>query len=181
MSMEKVNKMSDYIITKDGLQDVNSLEHKAHKYLYRKKVNGKWRYYYDVGEPTADIYETKNGKTVKISSNVKGYTKWQDKIGRDEQDAAFRADAAYKRAAEATKGSMTRSDFDDKLAKSVTAGKKAVEANKAYNKTLLGRLEKVKNTVHKGKKAVGRLFIKLGKKLDGDNNSRYEYGMKKYK
>lgn len=37
--------MSDYIITKDGLVDTNSLQH--WKYVKKKKVNGKWRYYYD--------------------------------------------------------------------------------------------------------------------------------------
>lgn len=154
----------------------------AHKYIKKKKVNGKWRYYYDIGEPTAETYTwDKNGNKIRIDSRVKSYTKWQDTIGKDEQDAAARAAAAYERAAAVDVNYYAGSKRDAVIAKAAAAGKKAIEANKAYNKTLLGRAESVKNAVHKGKKAVGRLLIKLGKKLDGDNNSRYAYGMKKYK
>ena len=155
----------------------------AHKYIKKKKVNGKWRYYYDIGEPTAETYTwDKNGNKIRIDSRIKSYSKWQDIIGRDEQDAARRADYAYRKAYEQTTNrSMTREESVKASANAIKKGKESLKAHREYSKTLLGSQETIKNAIHKGKKAIGRLFIKLGKKLDGDNNSYYEYGMKKYK
>ena len=157
--------MSDYIITKDGLQDADALEHKAHKYLYKKKVNGKWRYYYDVGEPTSDVYEMKDGKWTKTSSNLKGYTKWEDMIGKDEQDRSKRADYAYEKSKEKLTGEMTRSDFDQRYSDHVKAGMKSLSAYREYLQTPLGKIENVKTHLNKGKKAIGKWLTKIGKKL----------------
>ena len=121
--------MSNYIY-KDG-----ELYH-AHKYIKKKKVNGKWRYYYDVGEPTAETYTwDKNGNKIRIDSRVKSYTKWQDLIGRDEQDAAARAGTAYEKADARTRGrTMTRTESELFNAIAVKKGEESIKAHKAYKK-----------------------------------------------
>lgn len=39
--------MADYIISNGELHNMDELKHAKFKYLYKKKVNGKWRYYYE--------------------------------------------------------------------------------------------------------------------------------------
>lgn len=157
--------MSNYIIAKDGIYDTDALTHKAHKYLYKKKVNGKWRYFYDIGEPASETYEMKNGKWTRTDSNLKGYTKWEDMIGKDERDRSFRADAAHERARKNLNGEMTRSESDKRYSTFVNTGKDSLTAYRSYLKTPLGKIENIKNAVNNGKKAIGTLFIKIGKKL----------------
>lgn len=170
--------MSNYIYTNDGtLHNVNSLEHKKQsKYLYKKKVNGKWRYYYDVGEPT--LKEHYDGNKLVKHKRVKGYSKLQDMLGYDERDRAYRKSNVADRAHSKLTGEMTKAQHDKRYKRWQHTANEAKKAHKAYTKTPLGRIEKVRNTMHTGKKAVGRFFIKMGKKLDGDNNSRYRYGMR---
>lgn len=132
------------------------------KYIYKKKVNGKWRYYYDVGDAGYT-----NGNTGKKPSNIVGYSWIEDMLGKDEQERSRRASAVYE---QADKNSHNRSyssasEMRKTQAEVADLGRKAVEANQAYMKTPLGQLEKVSNTVEKAKKTVANWLRKMANKL----------------
>ena len=136
----------------------------AHKYITKKKVNGKWRYYYDLGEPLA-VYD-KNGIKISSEPRVKGYTKWQDIIGLDERDRAYRSKAEADRVKNLTRGNFATDEEyanKDKMIAQKTA--KAKKDYEAYTKTLLGRIDSVKKAVNKGKKVVSKFLKKIAKRL----------------
>lgn len=132
------------------------------KYIYKKKINGKWRYYYDVGDASYI-----DGNTHKKPSHIVGYSWLEDKLGKDEQERSRRASAVYE---QADKNSQNRSyssasEMRKTQARVAELGKKAIEANEAYMKTPLGQLEKTSNTINKAKKVVSNWLKKLADKL----------------
>lgn len=168
---------NNYILTSDGsfvstqelmhsrsirYIDLDEDEMMHWKYIYKKKVNGKWRYYYDVGD--AGYID---GYTGKKPSRIVGYSWLEDKLGKDEQERSRRASAVYERADKAStnRSYSSASEMRKTQARVAELGKKAIEANQEYMKTPLGQLEKAQNTIKKVKKAVSNWFKKLANKL----------------
>ena len=125
-------------------------ERKNHKYLYKKNVNGKTRYFYDVGKANWKNGNHNIGEDgMETDSNIRGYTKVQDILGYDERERRDRAVARYKNANETFENQKEMS-YDDleKSSKEVSKeGKRALAAIKAYNKTPLGKIEKVSTPI----------------------------------
>ena len=148
--------MADYIY-KDG-----ELYH-AHKYIKKKKVNGKWCYYYDI----------------------------KDALGFDERDAAGDAVRNYNRAKENLKGygdlesnlSQTKWYSAKKHArlKSETeaAGKKANTAVNKYYKTPLGKLDRMDDKIDIIRKKVSKWLKRLSNKVAPEKESLTKYGTRK--
>ena len=114
-------------------------ERKNHKYLYKKKVNGKTRYFYDVGKANWKNGNSNIGEDgMETDSNIRGYTKVQDILGYDERDRRNRAVARYEN---------TNKEV-------VKEGKRALAAIKAYNKTPLGKIEKVSTSLKIGSETL---------------------------
>ena len=130
-----------------------------YKYIRKEKKNGKWVYYYDIGEASYI-----DGYTGKKPSRIKGYTKMQDVMGLDERDRYYRTAYAVERA-RPKPGLVSESQYVADNARFVKAGAEFTKAKKAYMKTPLGQLEKASNTIKKAKKAIGRWFMKIGTKL----------------
>lgn len=154
--------MSKYIMHNGTFREVTDEELMHWKYIKKEKKNGKWIYYYDVGEASYI-----DGNTGKKPSNIVGYTKLEDMLGKDEQERARRASAVYEQAdRNSTNRSYSSRSAMEKEAKRVAKlGQAAIEANKAYMKTPLGRLETAANTVKKAKKAVAKIFSNIAKWL----------------
>ena len=88
-------------------------ERKNHKYLYKKNVNGKTRYFYDVGKANWKNGNHNIGEDgMETDSNIRGYTKIQDILGYDERDRRNRAVARYKNANETFENQKEMS-YDD--------------------------------------------------------------------
>lgn len=153
----------------------NYLIHRDHKYLYKKKVNGKWRYFYDVGKAN-----WKNGNTnigsdgQSTDSNIRGYTKFQDIIGVDERDRRDRAVARYNNARNTyekqqymTIDELIRKnvDLENSFNKQRYEGEAASRAIEDFRKTPLGKIENINHSVQRGKNIVANILEKGAKKL----------------
>lgn len=132
-------------------------ERKNHKYLYKKNVNDKTRYFYDVGKANWKNGNHNIGEDgMETDSNIRGYTKVQDILGYDERDRRDRAVARYENA-NATFENQKEMSYDDleKSSKEVSKeGKRALAAIKAYNKTPLGKIEKVSTSLKIGSETL---------------------------
>lgn len=146
-----------------------------YKYIKKEKINGKWRYFYDIGEQHGTVM---NSYTMKpeapndvtgINSNVKSYTKLQDLLGMDEKDR-------FERTATQVKLKNERLyDLSDQYRtakwrvaekKYEQAGREFTKARNAYMKTPISVLDSAKDAINKGKKAVAGMLRKLANKLD---------------
>lgn len=133
---------------------------KSHKYLYKKKVNGKWRYYYYVGK---NAYGSDR-------DSVRGYTKLQDMLGYDERDKMARATARYdnevrydvnKAVPTADKEKLTeRNEKRKKI-----YGRRAIYAVDAYFKTPLGKIDNAGRAIDRGRNAVANILERTSKKI----------------
>lgn len=139
----------------------NELCHaKSHKYLYKKKVNGKWRYYYYVGK---NAYGSDR-------NSVRGYTKLQDMLGYDERDKMARATARYDEAVHydvnkavptADKEKLTeRNEKNKKI-----YGRRARYAVAAYFNTPLGKIDNAGRFIDRGHNAVANILERTSKKI----------------
>lgn len=148
---------------------------KSHKYLYKKVVNGKMRYYYDVGKGGFKAGGNDVGKDGQpTDSEVRGYTKFEDLIGKDERDARDRAKDQYERAKSqyerdsALKGSVIKRNnisIPDEYSKKADAELEAFYKDLEYSKTPLGKLEAAQDKIQKGKNAVADYLEKMAKNL----------------
>lgn len=135
----------------------NDLQH--WKYVKKKKVNGKWRYYYDV----------------------------KDALGYDERQKAAQAVYDYNRTTAAARAynkiqsDPTRVKFynqtkSDQLYKEAdAAGKKASAALKKYYKTPIGKIDRLDDKIDSGRKAVSKVLNKLAKKIQPNEESLTKY------
>ena len=148
---------------------------KSHKYLYKKVVNGKMRYFYDVGKAGFKNGNTNIGKDGQSTdSNVRGYTKFEDLIGKDERDARDRAVTQYERSEERLKN-VHHMTADELIRKNIRVeavndenrylGEEAIRKIDDFSKTPLGKLEAAQETIQKGKNAVADFLEKMAKKL----------------
>lgn len=97
------------------------------KYKYKKKgPNGKWRYYYDVGPSHEnDVNNPEN------NSNIQGYTKFQDMLGLDEREAAYRWRQQFEKDREAAHNNKNKPKterYSPKTSKAAFSGKQYYEA-----------------------------------------------------
>ena len=154
--------MSQYVIVHGELVklDEDSLMH--WKYIKKERVNGKWRYYYDLGR--------------KLDSNeslVKGYSKLEDWAGLDERDRVDHQKKLHdqdmsnynKFQKEFEPGVDDPSFGDEILAKAAARGREVMHAKAEFMKTPLGKLEQATTTIKKAAKTVSKALNKIGSKL----------------
>ena len=151
----------------------DELQHKSHKYIKREKVNGKWRYYYDVGAGNHASEPYVDGKKL---SPIRGYSKFQDIIGQDEKDKYWNTVREVDRA---ERQYLDRHNDGDSMHRVMDnleykqASKHFKEARERYMKTPLGKLTRSREKIYAGKKKVASLLEKASKKLK--NNPEYYY------
>lgn len=140
--------------------DDNTLMH--WKYIKKERVNGKWRYYYDLGR-----------KTDSNDHLVKSYSGFEDWLGLDERDRVEQQKKLYnqdmanynKFQKEFEPGVDDPSFGDEILNKAAARGKEVVEAQANFMKTPLGRLQQAKEDIKKAANTVSKALNKLGSKL----------------
>lgn len=133
---------------------------KSHKYLYKKKVNGKWRYYYYVGK---NAYGSDR-------DSVRGYTKLQDMLGYDERDKMARATARYDKAVRYDVNKAAPTVDKEKLTernekRKKIYGRRAGYAVDAYFKTPLGKIDNAGRAIDRGRNAVANILERTSKKI----------------
>lgn len=140
----------------------NILCHKnGHKYIYKKKINGKWRYYYYVGKENYTL----NGNH---STGLGEYSKLDDVMGRDELDR-FRI--SYQNAKDANayrrsiRGFVDYDTYSEAETKSKNLDKVANKNYWEFRKTPLGAIYHAHETINKGKQAIGRWLSKTADSL----------------
>jgi hypothetical protein len=136
--------MSEYIIVNGELRHADELKH--YKYIKKKKVKGKWRYYYDVKDALGydereNFYKTA-GEWIKYESKYNAAKKSVE-------------------SAEASKRPLNNSDVI-----AYEYGKKlknqAIDARTAFKKTPLGKLKQLEvNTTYPSRR-VKRYLKKVG-------------------
>lgn len=155
---------NNYLLTREGKMITVSDDELCHyKYVKREKVNGKWRYWYDIGD--AGYID---GWTGKKPSRLKSYSKLEDLLGKDEQDRYNRATATTAQAED--RYNNTRNGdlvIANKYAKEYKkAGRNYTEAKTAFMKTPLGKLYQAKTSIKNGKKAIANLLRNVADKID---------------
>lgn len=106
-------------------------------------------------------YTNENGKTVYV------YSKLQDALGYDERKKAEDADYEYRKSKRenTNRGYSSQAEMNKASERTKELGKKAQEAYRKYKKTPLGTLEKLENTVNKGRNAAADALESLSKKM----------------
>jgi hypothetical protein len=151
--------MANYIYTNGCLYNTDELQH-AFKYIKKKRVNGKWRYYYDI----------------------------KDALGYDERSAAGDAVRAYDRAIQNAKGYQKLRttpgqekwydiEKDARLVQEASdAGKRARAAVEKYSKTPLGKLDKLGSKIDAGRAMVSNWLKRMANKIAPKTKSITKYG-----
>jgi hypothetical protein len=115
------------------------------KYTYKKKVNGKWRYYYDVA-PSGS------------SPRHFGVSKWEDVTGLDEKMKFYNETANYKKAREAIQNVPKRKkdseEYKAAYEKYADAMANLAKARSDFMHTPMGKIYKLQSLIDKGKKAM---------------------------
>lgn len=129
------------------------------KYIKKVKKNGKWRYYYDV----------------------------KDALGYDERAALGEATRQYNRAKANSEGyrqiqgDPTREKwYNSKKADSldrdtVARGRIMGNAKRKYDKTVLGRIDRMDDVIDRGRDVVADLLIKLSDVIRSDKEDYTKY------
>lgn len=136
----------------------DDLQHRSHKYIKREKVNGKWRYYYNIGQ---DEYAAmKKAEARMFKSTGTDPDRWRDphdhsrSIQTDWQEAHAKV---AKKAAE-TNNVETIDDlkyFRQETKKMIKPRRAYEAARRKYEKTPLYKLKQVANN---GKKILDKLL-----------------------
>ena len=142
------------------------------KYKYKKKVNGKWRYFYDVGPAGFDVGGNGPGRDGEIDSNIQSYTKFQDIIGKDEKDAYIRSLQKALREVDYQNANPDRTARERKVdEKNMKRVDRAVsEDMERFYKTPLGKIESTKHSIESGRKFVSDLLAKASEKVKPNDN-----------
>lgn len=153
-------------------------EARKHKYISRRKINGKWYYYYDVGD--AGFVDGNGGREKdgqRSDSSTRGFTKVEDILGKDEKMRYERSEVSMKRKEEAMRNAFNKAndaswmdkDLENKSKKADSDFKESYDKwtndQKAFYKTPLGKLEQSKDVIQSGKNKVAELLEKKAKKL----------------
>lgn len=136
--------MNKYVIIHGQLRELPEDELMHWKYIKREKVNGKWKYYYDLGETQKKAYEqAKNAYDTRKAQAQSAYKKKLPVAGGMKSDGNVAAARYY------NSDSHHKSASYDKLKKNLD------ETKAAYDKTPLAkreaRAEKTKQNVNKVK------------------------------
>lgn len=141
--------------------DFQAMQH--WKYIKKKKVNGKWRYYYDIKDALGyDEREARDKAATNYSKATKDAYDFQDHVSTQNTNAIIGHDP-YTGAPVYTKGGKERiQDLEkqkqEKFKKAADAGKAASDAQKEFAKTPLGKLENLESKVKKAKKWLKGIF-----------------------
>lgn len=148
---------SQVIVRRKGEPEFSD-ELKHWKYIKKKKVNGKWRYYYDDSE----LSKFDRGATVTTEKINKYGTKVTKTTKYEQTDDLFDKGNQSTRVT----GNLGSSSFDNtetikyqgKLSRSIAKGEKYI-----YDKFLSGKnksktLSKAKKSINKGKKKLAKLL-----------------------
>lgn len=147
---------------REEMDNKSSLTH--WKYKYKKRVNGKWRYYYDVGPAGFDLGGNGPGKDGEPDSRIQGYTKLQDMIGKDEKDAYTRSLKRYNR----LKDNQLATGANDK---NIDWARRAVnEYGEQFYKTPLGKIQNAKHKIDSGRNFVSKLLSVAAEKVKAKDN-----------
>lgn len=143
--------MSNYRISRLPNIDVdNELKHfewEDHKYKDKvKTASGKWRY----------IYENTKKKAKDTIADAVGRTK--DKLGYDEKDRLNKAVQEYDKVKTTWGGNDDTDEDSSKINAAASVAKTVAKARKEYENTPLSKLDKLADTVEKGKQKVSNLF-----------------------
>ena len=148
-----------YVIRKGD----NDLEHAGHKYIKKKKVNGKWRYYYDIkdalgyDEQSAYKKATQDKDTATVRTGIAIYNRDSNFNIRKNNHGKLN-----------TKDLADMQEYNNKINSALKnqskAEKKYTVAKKNFQKTPLGFLKvTMPETISKGAKALNNLFKKQAK------------------
>ena len=152
------------------------------KYVKRVRVNGKWRYYYDLKDALGyderqamndanNQYRVAKGRENTALDNYHGYTKYLgDKYYRsphiDSRTGALKPAAQQGYDEESKKLKPLYAEYQQKQKEAAAAGRKFTEAREKYTKTPLYKVEKAKSTIDKGRKAVSKFLKELAGRFD---------------
>ena len=138
--------MSNYIYTNDGLVNADYLKHKKqYAYISKKRVNGKWRYYYynpttdEFGRPARTRTYTTDRKAAELIDNMKragisragdrpGLETMTDKKRKTQRHEVMMAEKKYaaKNRMDDSRREKKREKKKYKLERSIVRGKKKV-------------------------------------------------------
>lgn len=107
------------------------------KYIKKKRVNGKWRYYYDI----------------------------KDALGYDEREKAANDMYTYEQAYKNRIYNQSAEAHERQNRNLKQLGKKAQASIKAFDKTPLGKLENMKDTINSGLSAISKLLLTASSKV----------------
>ena len=143
-----MRKLSKYIFTRGSFREINSDELMHWKYFKREKVNGKWRYWYDIDSLKKDLKSAVNKVTNKsrsiVSSGKKTVSKYTSSIkttvGKISDEAKNIINSAKKNAHKyiakvPTDGDTYRYFYSDKAYQAYLKGKNAVDKALDINAT----------------------------------------------
>lgn len=144
-------------MSKKKTDDSDELKH--WKYIKKKKVNGKWRYYYDVKDALGYDERARAANAVykynKNSHNANAYNKIQGDPTREKWYDQKKSDQMYRVAQ--------------------NSGKMASYAMNKYYKTPLGKLDRLDDKLDSGRNAVSNLLEKMAKKIRADEEIITKY------
>ena len=149
--------MSNYIMHNGQLYSEDELMH--WKYITKKRVNGKWRYYYDnkdiLGYDKETAYNQASYKYQNAASNLASAT--ADLNLKNGGKVNYKVD---------TKGNFQVADttsavFLSSLHDYSEAGKKYTAAKNEYMKTPLGKTTKLQNAIYLGRRRIRDLFDRI--------------------
>lgn len=148
------------------------LEHKNFKYVKKKKVNGKWRYYYDVKDALGYDEREKAGQAVYRYSRAQDLEKGLTKYYNDEHSrlSKYRGLDPRTGANRLTVGDREylkdiNNDVEKARKKVDSTRRKATKAVQKYYKTPIGQLDRFDDKIDSGRKAVAKTLKKLASKV----------------
>lgn len=153
----------DYKIIRNGyynaVEKKNNEDIEHFKYIKKKKVNGKWRYYYDI----------------------------KDAIGYDERKEAAQAVYEYERAKEATENHAKLQSNPGQVKwynpvkernlrlSEKTSGIRAIKALERYYNTPLGKIDRLGDKIDSGRKIVSKFLSNLANKIAPKRKSTADF------
>lgn len=146
---------SKYMLTHGGFVSVNDDELMHWKYVKKKRVNGKWRYYYDDSEYKNAKKEHDQAKLDhEVAKGVTEYTK----NNFEEQKADAEKDGKVT-GLEKMLVSISYDAFEIASSTQAATGKRFVETQTKYKKAL--KKDKLVRPIAKGIATIGNLFRKI--------------------
>lgn len=125
------------------------------KYIKREKINGKWRYYYDIGQRAKSDYKEAERNYNRTSENWDRLSKITNKLG-----AKALANPNNESKSKARVASKASTDAYERYLKAVD---KLQETKTSYMSSPLYKLEQMGDKISAGARAIAKLFSKKKK------------------